>query len=552
MDDYRRRGGRFNSGTTYTLNEFCVASNHDPDHNTSQHATHGKSCWETIAAHPKRPAIAPGGLPLSLPPPVHNVTVRTNGCQGLRAMIVTDRSSSMEGDRLDNTQQGATLFVELLGNGDAVGLASFSDSASVDFPLTLLANQEAKAAAVSAISSLSADGSTNIGDGLLAGLSQLTAQPQCSCKDIIILLTDGEHTTGTPPEATIPALQQAKVSVFVVLIGNDADAVDQGTMANIAAQTGGKLIAASDPNSLIGLFAVLEAEANDDGPAVYSPKQVSSGEVQEVPVSIEAGATSATFGVIIADENDQITVSLQSPSGVTITETNTVSNLKKSLAANDSNASLISGPKSRIFRVNAPEAGTWKIIITAGAVTTGKLEALAFSDHDGVQLNASVKKERLAQSEAAEIHATLSFKGEAVTGATVTGTVTRPDQSQVPITLFDDGLAAHADLKAGDGVYSARFSSYVGRETYSVDLTAVSSNGITYAGESLFSDQPSSAHPVPAFTRMGKTAFVVVLGRDVKLRKDVSLTDTAPVLERDLHIDGLQRGCASIPICESD
>ena len=79
----------------------------------------------------------------------------------------------------------------------------------------------------------------------------------------------------------------------------------------------------------------------------------------------------------------------------------------------------------------------------------------------------------------------------------------------MPITLFDDGMIAHADAIAGDGVYSARFNNYQGSGTYTFDLTVTTPNAVTYTGESLFSSEPSNTNPVPLFTRMASTTAVV-------------------------------------------
>ena len=168
--------------------------------------------------------------------------------------------------------------------------------------------------------------------------------------------------------------------------------------------------------------------------------------------------------------------------------------------------------------------------ITAGTITTGIFEAFAFAEHDGVQLNVSVTNDNVIFPEAVEIQATPTYRGENVTCATspvsligdwfatvnkgpmcttITGMVMRPTGNSVPITLFDDGLVAHADAVAGDGVYSALFNNYQGDGTYTFDLTVNSSNGVTYSGEDLFSSDPSNTEQVPPFIRMASTTAVV-------------------------------------------
>src|SRR5262245_22783864 len=76
MDNFFNRGGRGGSGTTYTLNELSVPSNHDPDGDTGQTYRWGESDWETIA-HSRYPLPVPAGLPADAPPPPHTVTFFT-------------------------------------------------------------------------------------------------------------------------------------------------------------------------------------------------------------------------------------------------------------------------------------------------------------------------------------------------------------------------------------------------------------------------------------------------------------------------------------------
>jgi hypothetical protein len=163
MDNYFTRGGRaFAAG--YTLNEFCVAGNHDPDHDTWQQSVHGKSAWEVISAHPRRAATAPAGLPADGPPAAHTVTFK-DGIGGLRVMLLIDRSGSMTLEqRLDFAKAGGGQFINFVRDGDGLGLASFSSSATVNFPLTQVTGGATRSVATAAVNSLVASGSTNIGE----------------------------------------------------------------------------------------------------------------------------------------------------------------------------------------------------------------------------------------------------------------------------------------------------------------------------------------------------------------------------------------------------
>ena len=523
MDNYFTRGGNF-GGTTaagYTLNEFCVTSNHDPDLDTFQESRNHQSCWTTIGAHPRRAATAPAGLPVSAAPAGHVVTFE-NGSAGLRVILVLDRSGSMTAEqRMDFAKQGASQFVDLLRVGDSVGVVSFADSASVNFPVTAIASAATRTAAKAAINTLVANGSTNIGGGLQAALNQITAQVDHSCNNVIVLLSDGDHNIGTPPANVIPGLQDEGVTVLSVGLGAGISPSGQATLQNVATQTGGKFYRVSNAADLVTLFTQLSAETTGSGLLTRAPEAIHSGETKERNILVEAGTESTIFAVTLANSADNITLTLRSPSGVVITPAH---------AGVNPNVEFISGPNSRIFRIHTPEAGTWTMIIAAGAVINGDLEILALSDHDGVQLNASVLKDTLAFPEVITILATPRFGGESVLGALVSGEATRPDGSKVPIALFDDGLAAHGDTVADDGNYAALFSQYSGNGTYTFDLTATVMLGTTYSGEDIFAFTQSNANPVPSFIRSASSTAVVT---GVPAATDLSITKTVapnPVL----------------------
>jgi uncharacterized repeat protein (TIGR01451 family) len=518
MDNYFTRGGNA-GGTTaagYTLNEFCVTSNHDPDLDTNQQSINGQSCWTTIANHPKRSATAPAGLPVSNPPAAHTVTFH-DGTDGLRVILILDHSGSMSIEqRLEFAKQGASQFVDLLGVGDSVGVVSFDDTVSVNFGLTTITGDGTKNSAKAAINGISLGGSTNIGGGLQAGLNQINALADHCCNNVFVLLSDGDHNTGPAPATVIPALQDAGITVLSVGLGAGISTAGQATLQDVASQTGGKFFRVSNAADLVALFTQLSAETTGSGLLARAPEAIGAGQVKEIPVLIEQGSQQATFAVTLVDAADNITVSLRSPSGVQITQADDGVN---------PNVDFIAGPLSRIFRIQAPEAGTWKIVITAGLITNGNLEVLAFAKHDGVQFSVAVLKDTLTFPEAVQIAATPRFDGEAVVGAVITGVAIRPDGSRIPITMFDDGLPEHADAISGDGNYGNRFDQYNENGTYTFELTALVVGGVTYAGEDLFSFLSPNTNPVSQFTRSSSTTAVL---NGVPVGTDLSIDKTGP------------------------
>jgi Mg-chelatase subunit ChlD len=502
MDNYFVRGGRA-GGTTYTLNELCVAANHDPDGDTYQESFNGQSAWETLAAHPTRSATPPTGLPVDAPPAAHTVTFRT-GIGGLRVMLLLDRSGSMGGDnRLVFAKRGAGQFINVLRNGDGLGVASFSSSARVDFPLTTITGSGTKDAARAAVDALIASGSTNIGGGLISALGEITAQSDRSCNEIIVLLSDGDHNTGTDPLSVIPDLVREGVTVLTAGVGSGISTTGQATLETIARRTGGRFFRVANSFDLIGLFLRLASESIGDGLLTRAPDALASGEVREIPVQMEPGVTLATFALALAEESDAIQLTVESPSGLRFETGN------ESPFAALGGAETFTGSNSQVIQVPAPEVGIWTLVVSAGAVSDGRFEALAFAAHDGTQLDLALVDTDLPRS--FDIRATPLFEGEAVVGASVKGLVSRPDGTPVDILLLDDGLAEHADAVAGDGIYGARFDQIDNEGTYTVELVAAAEAGAatTFTGEDLFGAGLPTPEPIPSFTRLGSASLVV-------------------------------------------
>ena len=498
MDNYFTRGGNA-TGTTYTFNEFCVPSNHDPDADTYQESFYHKSCWSQIAAHPKRPAIAPVGLPASAAPAVAAPIFR-NGAADLRVMLVIDRSGSMSLEsRMEFAKAAANIFVDLLRDGDSAGLVDFDNIITVDAPLARI-NNTTRANLRSAIAPLSPRGNTDIGGGLLAALGQITSQPSRSCDEIIVLLTDGDNTTGTPPQNAIPAIKAAGVTVFTVGLGAGISTAGQAALQAVASETGGRYSTVVNSFNLTGLFFQLVAESMGSGLLARAPLNLVAGQTAESQVLVEPGSMMATFGFSFPNASDQIVLTLRTPSGIVISQSSL-----------PTGAGFVSEPNLRAIRIAHPESGTWTIIVSAVTVTSNVVQVLASNEHDGTQLNASVGKEMVTFPEPIQLQAVPQFNGQNVMNVVVIGRILRPDGSEATVTLFDDGDVAHGDVVAQDGVYSNRFESFRGDGTYNISLTAQSDRGVSFSGESLFASfSPPSSTPTPAFNRVGSASVVVV------------------------------------------
>ena len=165
MDNYYTLGGRSSSPPgSYTLNEFCVPGNHDPDGDTWQTSRNKKSAWETVAGS-KYPAKMPAGLPVDAPPARVPVTFDM-GTGVLSSVLVLDKSGSMStNNRIEFARQGGTTYLGFTKDGDGLGVVSFDDSVSDLFKLAPVSAANRPTIAT-AINSITPTGSTNITGGL--------------------------------------------------------------------------------------------------------------------------------------------------------------------------------------------------------------------------------------------------------------------------------------------------------------------------------------------------------------------------------------------------
>jgi hypothetical protein len=103
------------------------------------------------------------------------------------------------------------------------------------------------------------------------------------------------------------------------------------------------------------------------------------------------------------------------------------------------------------YVIKDPESGTWNASITAVNVTGEQSYTLeTFLDTDET-LFAELEKYQYGLNEMINVRARLSHDNEAITDASVTAEVERPDGSIEGVELYDDGL--HNDSEADDGVY---------------------------------------------------------------------------------------------------
>ncbi len=143
------------------------------------------------------------------------------------AVLTLDTSLSMDGDKAKDAIAAASGLITALAGPENrgcfyAGIIGFATQAKVVAPLT------AATALADHIPGLEPSGSTNVTAALaearkmiVTGKAMLGENPGSS-RPVVVLLSDGVHNVGVPPQAEATALK-AEADVVTVAFGPDAD-----------------------------------------------------------------------------------------------------------------------------------------------------------------------------------------------------------------------------------------------------------------------------------------------------------------------------------------
>jgi len=199
--------------------------------------------------------------------------------QGYDLMLALDASRSMKA--MDFTVEGESVtrmgvIKGVVGRfitgrqGDRLGLVLFGDKAYTVSPLTLDAG--AVRAQLENVSARMAGDGTAIGDAIGLAVKKLRERPEGS--RVLILLTDGENTSGTLPPMMAARLAAAQgVRVYTIGVGSKGKVpiredggvkqvtmeIDEALLKNIAAETGGAYFRATDSHALEEIYRRIDS-----------------------------------------------------------------------------------------------------------------------------------------------------------------------------------------------------------------------------------------------------------------------------------------------------
>lgn len=188
-----------------------------------------------------------------LQPAMAQVTLelRTPSASGrlpIDLVLIIDRSASI--DLVSELDVAVHLITDLQG-GDRVGIASFSNLATLDLTLTPIAQS---ALIQGTLTRLAAGGPSALGEGIAVATSELSTHGNSGSQLIEVLISDGYSDSGRDPLEQAKLAADQGITLYAIGVGGLGNRLNRTLMASLAQMTGGQFFPSFDnsvPDSIL-------------------------------------------------------------------------------------------------------------------------------------------------------------------------------------------------------------------------------------------------------------------------------------------------------------
>lgn len=291
--------------------------------------------------------------------------------------LVLDRSGSMSEDRGDgqskhtSLQQAANVFVDLMHEGDGVGVVRYNQDAQPLQPVLTLGpgglsdvNRNATHDQING-NALDPLGATSIGDGIFEGRGLLNAAPAFGVKTLVVL-TDGVENS---PRMIADVAAQINERTYAVGLGQPQN-ISVPALQAVSGNNGGFLLVtgaiAGDNRFLLQKYFLQILSGINNAEVVLDPDgELPAGSMHRIPFQLSDGDSGVDV-VLLTAQPDAVDFRLQTPNGLL---------LEPWQARAEPTMRYESGQGVAYYRLTLPvqlrprrfdQAGTWHALLQIG------------------------------------------------------------------------------------------------------------------------------------------------------------------------------------------
>ncbi|KAK3586511.1 hypothetical protein CHS0354_033531 [Potamilus streckersoni] len=443
-----------------------------------------KSTWEVIREHNDFQGRNYAASESTDTTPIFNIAY--SGAK-VRAFVL-DVSGSMDilisssgVSRIAEMKKAAQYIIDVLLQASSyLGIVSFSSSATTLANLAEIRNDADRQNLKNIVLSLTADGGTGIGKGLLQAKELLEASAMGTHESEIILITDGEENIPPFIANVTDVLIKAGIVVHTISVTQSA----QHNLKDLAQATGGTYMAFLEKQSVtfIDVFSqvIISGDAipdtNTPETIISYSKSAAANENYTEAFVIDYGLGKDTMLTVTSTSSSSpVLVTVVCPDGnktqSIITSTGTLN-----IACGDNGTSTMPG----VYSYSLSSSGTTNYNVYVTSSPRG-------SNADVVRVRCWLSDTEVdfTSSSTIRLYVDLKKGRSPVLNAIVTGMLIRGDGSSVNLTLPDTGKGA--DLSENDGLYTIYLykNYFTGNGRYNMKIMVSSAEGtVTYSSAS--------------------------------------------------------------------